>query len=76
MAKLTNEEVTAVVGRLDNLRMAKILATGASKAQLVEAQAWVTSDDALMDQGRPVPKGVLGELIEILSEKVMEPEER
>lgn len=75
MAKVTRTDVRAVVGPIDDVRVSQILATGAGKVDLLEAHAWVSSDDALMDQGRPTPKGVVAQLVDILTAEMPEPDE-
>jgi hypothetical protein len=63
---LTFKQITAVLGPIDRETAASIAATGASVAELEEAWAWLQSDEALVNQGRPLPKGKAAELIDIL----------
>jgi hypothetical protein len=53
MATLTREEVVDALGRTDDLVIAEIIATGATREELVEAQAWIANDDPLLASGRP-----------------------
>ncbi|MGE0725428.1 MAG: hypothetical protein AB7O45_13710 [Alphaproteobacteria bacterium] len=64
---MTRADVVAVLGAVDDALVAAIIATGATAEELVEAQAWIEADDTLMDEGRPLPAGGAGRLVEILS---------
>lgn len=64
---LTREDVISVLGSADDATIAEIMATGASREELVEAYAWITSDEALVNSGRPLPAGRVGDLVEILA---------
>jgi len=66
MTALTREEVHAVLGPVDDTVVAEIIATGATRGDLAEAQAWRISDEALMNVGRPLPSGRVGRLVEIM----------
>jgi hypothetical protein len=46
--------------------IAEIIATGATLGELSEAWAWVNNDEALINEGRPLPSGRTGELVELL----------
>ena len=67
MTSLTHKDVTAMLGPLDDVTVAKVIATGASAEELVQAQAWLANDEALMNAGKPLPAGRVGELIEIVA---------
>jgi len=43
----TASEIRAIVGALDDSLIAAILALGATREEILEAQAWFTSDDYL-----------------------------
>jgi len=66
MATLTSEAVRRILGPVDNALLAEIASTGASERELAEANAWVASDEALVNEFRPMPKGKVAELVEIL----------
>lgn len=66
MAVLTRHAITRVLGPVDNAIAAELIATGATEEELVEAHAWVTSDEAMVDEHRPFPSGRVAELTEIL----------
>lgn len=65
---LTREEVTSVLGPVDEILAAELMATGASLTDLEHAWAWINADEALINEFQPMPSGVVGLLIEILSE--------
>lgn len=63
---LTREAVHNVLGPVGNTLSAELVATGASAEELQEAYAWLNSDEALINEGRPFPTGRVAELLEIL----------
>lgn len=73
MTQLTREDVIKAVGEIDDVTTAQIIGTGATAEELAEAQAWRENDEALINTGRPLPSGRVGELVEILDE--LEPDE-
>ena len=66
MSVLTKEQITSVLGPVDNMLAAEIAATNATEGELREAFAWVNDDDALVNDFRPMPKGRVAELAGIL----------
>ncbi|WP_309084055.1 hypothetical protein [Chelativorans sp.] len=66
MATLTSEGVRRILGPVDNALLAEIASVGASERELAEAHAWVMSDEALVNDFRPMPKGKVAELVDIL----------
>jgi hypothetical protein len=66
MSALTREEVVGALGRVDDFTVAEIIATGATREELAEAQAWVANDDLLLASGRPRAAGRVGLLVDIL----------
>ena len=73
MNRLTRDDVIKAVGGVDDVTIAQIIGTGATAEELAEAQAWIVNDEPLMNAGRPLPSGRVGELVEILTE--LEPDE-
>ncbi len=56
---LTREEVIELVGRLDDLKLAEIIASGATAAQITEAKTMVAGGDTLTSLlRRPVEPAV------------------
>jgi hypothetical protein len=64
---MTSQDVIAVLGPVDRALIAEIVATGAEAGELAEAWAWVNSDEALIGEGRRLPKGRVAELVDLLS---------
>jgi hypothetical protein len=73
MRRLTRDDVTKVVGRADDVTIAKIIGTGATVDELAEAQAWIANDEPLLNAGKPLATGRVRELVDILAE--FEPDE-
>jgi hypothetical protein len=64
--RLTRDEVMALTGRSDDRVVTDILTIGASRAELAEARAWLESDEAMLNAGRPIPAGRVARLVEML----------
>lgn len=68
MRRITRDDVVKAVGPADDVTIAQIIGTAATEDELAEAQAWIANDEPLMNAGKPLPRGRVGELIEILTE--------
>nr|WP_029585762.1 hypothetical protein [Bradyrhizobium sp. URHD0069] len=68
MRRLTREDVTKAVVRADDVTIAEIIGTGATVDELAEAQAWIVNDEPLMNAGKPLARGRVGELVDILTD--------
>jgi hypothetical protein len=68
MRRVTRDDVIKAVGPADDVTIAEIIGTDATVDELAEAQAWIANDEPLINAGKPLPSGRVGELIEILSE--------
>jgi hypothetical protein len=66
MSSLTHEDVLAAVGPIDDVAAAEIIGTGATSAELTQAQAWVDASQAGGERERPT--GRVGRVIEILEQ--------
>jgi len=66
MKTLTRDDIIAALRPVDDTVVAQILAMKTTPEELAEAQAWMTSDDALINAGRPLPSGRVARLVEIL----------
>jgi hypothetical protein len=76
-ARPTADDVRKIVGQIDDERLAAILATGATTAQIVEAFTWLSSDDYLGADLERSLSGPVAEVYEILkSEEIDLDEER
>ncbi len=73
MRRVTRDDVIKAIGPVDDVTIAEIIGTGATANELAEAQAWMVNDEALMNAGKSLPSGRVGELIDILAE--LEPSE-
>jgi len=73
MNRVTREDVTDVFGRLDDVMVSEIIATGATVGELAEARAWLVNDEPLLNAGKPLATGRVRELIDMLAE--LEPED-
>ena len=67
MTALTREDVVAALGRVDDVTIAEIIATGTTRKELAEAQAWIANDDLLLSSGHPRAVGRVGQLVDILA---------
>ncbi len=72
MASLTRKDVLEAIGDVDDVTAAGIIATGATMQELAEAQAWVVNEEALLNAGRPLPTGRIGQLLEFIRAKEQE----
>ena len=68
MRRITKDDAIRAVGGADDVAIAEIIGTGATVDELAEAQAWIANDEPLMNAGKPLPSGRVGELVEILPE--------
>lgn len=75
MSTLGRRDVIKAFGDLDEVVVAEIIATGATSAELAEAQAWASNDEALINAGRPLATGRVARLVEIINRKSREEEE-
>lgn len=66
MPKLTRDGVERILGPIDNALLAEVASIGPSEDELREAYAWVMNDEALVNDFRPMPKGRVAELVELL----------
>jgi hypothetical protein len=66
MTALTREDIVTILRPAEDATVVEILATGASKEEFAEAYAWMQNDEALVNAGRTLPSGRVGEIIAIL----------
>jgi hypothetical protein len=64
---LTRDDVLSVIGPADEILVTEIIATEATTEELAQAWAWVNNDEALINEGRPLPSGRIAELVELLT---------
>ncbi|CAO3372942.1 hypothetical protein [Azospirillum argentinense] len=63
---LTRDQVVDICGRLDDMRIASIIGTGATPAELMEATSWTGADDCMGEATRHPPSGRVARLVELL----------
>jgi hypothetical protein len=68
MNRVTREDISKTVGRVDDATVAEIIATGATADELAEAQAWIVNDEPLVNTGKPLPCRRVGQIVDILAE--------
>ena len=66
MANVTREDVTNVLGPVDDTLIAQIIGLSATLEELMEANAWLSNDEALMNAGRPLASSRVAQLIALL----------
>lgn len=66
VAPLTREQVEIIMGRLDDLKLAEILESGASPGELVEAKRWTAGYVRTVPDDLPVRASVVSRLCEII----------
>ena len=66
MTELTHDGIASVLGRVDDHLAAELIGTGATLEELVEANAWVSNDEAMINAGRHLATGRVGTLVRIL----------
>lgn len=64
---ITREDVGAILGPTDETLVNDLVLTGATAEELAEAWAWVNSDEALLNEGRPPPSGRVAQLVDLLA---------
>lgn len=64
---LTRDDVLSVIGPADETLVTEIIATEATTEELTHAWAWANNDEALINEGRPLPSGRTAELVELLT---------
>ena len=73
--RITRDDIIQADGAVDDVTIAKIIATGATIDELAEAQAWLANDEPMLNTGRPLAQGRSRELVDILSDIESEEEE-
>jgi hypothetical protein len=71
----TASEIIEIIGRLDDGVVARILATGATPAEVLEAFTWVSADDQLGTELQHGRHGAAGAVYDILLQEEPDPEE-
>jgi hypothetical protein len=75
MDTLSRKDVIEMLGELDDIAAADIIATGATRQELAQAHAWLANDEALINAGKHLPSGRVGRLVEIIAANEQEEEQ-
>jgi hypothetical protein len=67
MTTLTRDRITSVLGQVDDHVAAELVGTGATLEELLEAKAWLSNDEAMINAGRHLATGRIGALVRILT---------
>lgn len=54
---MSPDEIAAIHGPVDPVLIAEIAKTGATQEELAQAWIWINADEALINEGRPLPSG-------------------
>ena len=66
MAVVTHDQILEIVGRINDTRIAEIIATGATPAQVTEAFAWLSEDEYLGGELEKPLSGTVQQVYDIL----------
>lgn len=66
--RITRKDVIKAIGAVDDAAIAEIIGTGATGDELAAALAWIGNDEPMMKSGRPLAKGRVRGLVDILAE--------
>jgi hypothetical protein len=72
----TTAEIVEILGALDDAVLVRIVATGATSAEVIEAHSWATDNDQIGTELQRGPRGRVARVYEILKEEEPEPDER
>lgn len=71
----TAAEITAICGHLDDAVVARILATGATASEVLEAFTWYSADDQIGTELQRHSRGAVGAVYDILAQEEPDPDE-
>jgi hypothetical protein len=72
----TAAEILEIVGSLDDSALMRIVDTGATPAEVLEAFTWATADDQIGTELEHRPRSAVARVYEILKREEPEPGER
>ncbi len=73
---VTAREIREIVGEIDPGTTASIIATGATREDVLEAYFWLSADDSLHRELHRMPRGTVAKVYEILEAEIVPPDER
>jgi hypothetical protein len=71
----TSAEIVEIIGPLDDAVLMRILETGATPAEVLEAFIWATADDQIGTELEHRPRGTVASVYEILKLEEPDPDE-
>jgi hypothetical protein len=71
----TADEIIEITGPLEDGVLMRIIETGATASDVIEAFAWSVADDEIGAELEHGPRGVVGRVYDILKREEPEPEE-
>ena len=71
----TSSDIIGICGHLDDGVIARILATGATATEVLEAFTWLNADDQIGTELRRHRRGTVGEVYDILLREEPDPDE-
>jgi hypothetical protein len=72
----TAEEIADIVGTVENGTIAAIIATGATRDEVLEANTWLNADNDMHRELHHMPRGVVARVLDILEAEIVPSEER
>ena len=66
MTTLTRDQVVTTLGRIDDVAVAEIIASGASMPELLEAKRWVAGDQRTLGDDMRLRPAVVSKVCELL----------
>lgn len=70
----TGSEIREIVGPIEDSVLARIVAVGATREDILEAWTWLTSDDYLHQKLQHSQQGRVAQVVEILEAELPEPD--
>ncbi len=67
MTRLTSDQVVDIVGRIDDLRVAAIIGTGATAAEVVEGKRWAAGYQRTIADHESLRPTVVSQVMDILN---------
>lgn len=64
---LAHQDVIAILGHYDDIRVVEIIETGATTAELVEVKRWLAGEHRPLAEDQPLRPAIVNELYEILT---------
>ncbi len=71
----TAADIIAIVGPLEDATVMRIIATGATPAEVLEGFTWATADDQIGTELDRAPHGAAARVYEILKQEEPEPDQ-